>query len=122
MFWRNFVGGHKWRPPCIEIRKVDLDYEETDDDLIKDDEILISLYFISSSYKEIRQTRAYTVMTLVGNVGGIFGLLLGYALVQIPSCIQEALQFFKQKYVGAKNKTFQSKLLFKTSNQATFQK
>ena len=42
--------------------------------------------------------RAYTGMMLLGNIGGFLGLLLGYALIQIPSDLVHMFFKFKQYY------------------------
>ena len=97
MFWSYFYGNIEANHPCTEIQKVDMDYEETDDDLPGTDETRIRVYYRSSTYKEIRQMKAYTIMMLFGNVGGFVGLLLGYALIQIPSLIHSTLSCFKGK-------------------------
>ena len=44
----------------------------------------IILYYRMDTFKEIKQMRSYTGMMLLGNVGGFFGILLGYAVVQVP--------------------------------------
>ena len=97
MFWSYFYGNVETNHPCTEIQKVDIDYEETDDVSLGPDETRIQVYYLSSTYKEIRQMKAYTIMMLFGNVGGFVGLLLGYALIQIPSLIHSTFRCFKGK-------------------------
>ena len=38
-------------------------------------------------YLEIKQIRAYSFSSLVGNVGGYMGLFLGYAILNFPSLL-----------------------------------
>ena len=97
MFWGYFYGSVEANHPCTEIQKVDMEYEETDDDTLGPGEMRIQVMYLSSTYKEIRQMKAYTIMMLFGNVGGFVGLLLGYALIQIPSLIHSIFSCFKNK-------------------------
>ena len=99
LFWDIFYGTMRNESitPCTEIRKLDLEHEETEDATVKENQTRISLHFIGNSYKEIRQMRAYTLLMLVGNVGGFVGLLLGYAFVQIPGSVYATYCFFKGK-------------------------
>ena len=47
------------------------------------------------TYKEIVQIRAYTFQSLVGNVGGYIGLLLGYAILNVPSLLLKVWSYIK---------------------------
>ena len=96
LFWELFYGTKKAMAPCIEVQKVELGYEETDDEKLGKDETSVKLYFPASSYKEIRQMQAYTMMMLFGNVGGFVGLLLGYALIQFPGFIYASFGIFRR--------------------------
>ena len=85
MFYNVFYVGSEDNPPCKEISKLDIEYEEPDDvEYVPENQTQLDVYFRNNFYKEIHQMQAYTMMSLVGNVGGFVGLLLGYALVQIP--------------------------------------
>ena len=44
--------------------------------------------FKELTYKEIKLKKAYDFQVLVGNVGGLIGLFLGYALMMIPESIK----------------------------------
>ena len=54
----------------------------------------IHVSYLSNTFKEIQQMKAYTIMMLFGNVGGFVGLLLGYALIQIPNLVHSTLNSF----------------------------
>ena len=47
------------------------------------------------TFKEIVQIRAYTLQSLVGNVGGYIGLLLGYAILNLPTLLFDAWRYLK---------------------------
>ena len=40
-----------------------------------------------TTFREIKQTRAYDVESLYGDIGGYMGLLLGYSILNLPSVI-----------------------------------
>ena len=86
-FFNFFYGSKEKYTPCTEIMKLGIDYEEPEYDTLKEDTTRISWYYRTNTFKEIRQMRAYTGMMLLGNVGGFFGVLLGYAFVQVPSLL-----------------------------------
>ena len=86
-FFNFFYGNKEYNSPCNEIMNLGIDYEESEDRNVTEDATRISLYYRSNTFKEIKQMRAYTWMMLFGNVGGFFGVLLGYAFVQIPGFI-----------------------------------
>ena len=94
MFWSYFYGNLELNHPCTEIQKVDMDYEETDDDALDKNQTRIHVSYLSNTFKEIQQMKAYTIMMLFGNVGGFVGLLLGYALIQIPNLVHSTLNSF----------------------------
>jgi hypothetical protein len=96
MFWDIFYGLVEKNAPCDEIRKLDFEYEDgVDVSDVQENETKLTIYFRNNVYKEIRQIRAYSFMSLIGNVGGFVGLLLGYALVQIPGSIFAVYNYFK---------------------------
>ena len=82
--FRFFYGSEESVSPCTEIVKISTDYAEPKDDNLDVNTTKISVYYRMDTYKEIKQMRAYTGMMLLGNVGGFFGILLGYAVVQVP--------------------------------------
>ena len=50
-------------------------------------EFTIVTNFRQTSFREIKQIRAYDIDSLVGNMGGYMGLFLGYALLNFPSLV-----------------------------------
>ena len=94
MFWSYFYGNVESNHPCTEIQKVEMEYEETDDEALDKNQTRIHVSYLGNTYKDIQQMKAYTIMMLFGNVGGFVGLLLGYALIQIPSLIHSTLSSF----------------------------
>jgi len=86
-------------PPCIELRKCDVEVEDTATDATKEDKIFpgigeklqntsswfrISVDIIGKTFKNIEQNRAYTFQTLVGNAGGYVGLFIGTTIAELP--------------------------------------
>ena len=86
-------------PSCVDIEKVVIQDDVIEND--NDEEIgwfenmkdhihnnsvwfRVSVIYEKQTYREIRQVRAYSVQSLVGNVGGYIGLFVGYSLLQIP--------------------------------------
>ena len=60
----------------------------------EDDSSTVVFYFKNDRYKEIRDTRAFDIDGLLGNVGGYIGLFLGFAIWQLP----DAIEFIKSKW------------------------
>ena len=93
-------------PPCIEIKKIQMEYREQD---IKESKsayhyhvyqkfeeiagssdnwfIINSHLWKSTDFKEIKQLKAFTLQSLIGNAGGYIGLLVGITISQLPHCL-----------------------------------
>ena len=104
-----FYKQKKSTPPCLEIQKlqveesmkaVDLSWNEELLNLRKHDynteEIIdpstehskkngtwfeVKVQFLTDTFKEIKQKRAYTTQNLIGNLGGYIGIFLGFTLI-----------------------------------------
>ena len=48
-------------------------------------------------FLETRQVKAYTMNSLVGNIGGYIGMFLGYALLNVPETFMEFFQKLKSR-------------------------
>mgnify|MGYP001264530150 CR=1 FL=1 len=87
-------------PPCREIQKLQVDHTvktakksfEAERYKIKDIEFEdigndtwfeITLRIQTDTFKEIKQKRAYTPQSLVGNIGGYLGLFIGFTLLDL---------------------------------------
>ena len=46
--------------------------------------MIVMLNFLDPFLKEIKQSRAFGIESLIGNIGGYMGLLLGVSIIQIP--------------------------------------
>ena len=53
-----------------------------------EDSSAVMFHFKNERYKEIKYTRAFDFGSLVGDVGGYIGLLLGFAFWQLPDAIK----------------------------------
>ena len=62
-----------------------------------DDFFVLNINFQSPTFKEIKQVRAYSTQTLIGNAGGYIGLLLGYTIRQIPMFLRHLYEHFMKK-------------------------
>ena len=47
----------------------------------------VKVYFAETTYKEIRQVRAYDIDSMFGNISGFIGLILGCSVVQFPDFV-----------------------------------
>ena len=102
-------------PPCIELRKCDVEVEDIDSDATQEDKIFpgigeklqntsswfrISVDIIGKTFKNIEQNRAYTLQTLVGNAGGYVGLFIGTTVAELPYVMflgyKKILQIFSE--------------------------
>ena len=86
-------------PPCREIQKLQVDhtvktakkafaerYKIKDiefQDIGNDTWFEITLRIQTDTFKEIKQKRAYTPQSLVGNIGGYLGLFIGFTLLDL---------------------------------------
>ena len=61
-----------------------------------DDFFVFRILFRSPLFKEIKQIQAYSVETLVGNVGGSIGFFLGYAIKEIPTFLHKIYKVVKK--------------------------
>ena len=64
---------------------------------------VLVLAFKSANYKEIHHVRAFDFESLVGNMGGYVGLLLGFAFWQAPEAIQFLVKKMKEIAESCKN-------------------
>ena len=60
-------------------------------------EFTIMVLHRQTSFREIKQIRAYNIDSLVGNMGGYMGLFLGYALLNFPSLLLRIVDLLKKK-------------------------
>ena len=90
---------------CLSIEKLQIEYLEADietfpygtkDNETDEDWFMMEFAIMMTKFKEIKQTRAYSVQSLVGNLGGYIGLCLGYAILNLPSTAIEIWKTLKQ--------------------------
>ena len=104
-------------PPCVEIKKVDVEFEEDIGDNSKNKFsndfyeqfateagtkhgwFIIHLHFWSSiDFKEIKQIKAYSIMSAIGNASGYVGVLVGISMSQLPHLVLWTIS--KMKHYG----------------------
>lgn len=84
-----------FRVACQSIQKILYNYEEyeiledaTDEWINKIDEMFeVMIEFQDDTYMEVRQLRDYGIQSVIGEIGGVAGLFLGFTLLQIPEII-----------------------------------
>ena len=90
----------RFTPPCSEIQRINAIYSEveinsaveirrspkTNLKFLEDQGWLrITVEFRKNEFKEIKQLRAYSAQSLIGNAGGYVGLFIGYTIAELPS-------------------------------------
>ena len=85
--------------PCRVIKSIGYTYREEscDDNKINGNQsIAIMVRFRDmTSFKETLHVRAYNIDSLIGNVGGYFGLYLGFSFFDIPRLLSNCLEKIK---------------------------
>ena len=94
----HFSGDNHRHLPCRGIERISYATTESDMKQTTPPYFTITYKYGDLTYKEIRLKRAYTVQSLVGNVGGFIGLFLGYTIVMIPGCLKWILEYL-QNYI-----------------------
>ena len=93
----------KFDPPCVEIKKIDISFEDKSGEENKDNFnnafykrfeekaggldnwFLIHMHFWSIlDFKEIKQIKAYPFQSLIGNASGYIGFLVGVSVSELP--------------------------------------
>ena len=63
-----------------------------------DDFFVLNVNFQARKFKEIKQVRAYTTQTLIGNTGGYIGLFLGYTIKEIPTFLRCLYEYVMKRF------------------------
>ena len=58
----------------------------------------LTVKYYHTSFFEIKQVKACELDSLVGNIGGYIGLLLGYVILSLPSIFLEFLRCAKNAH------------------------
>ena len=103
--------------PCIELKKFQYEYTETQYDpkhstefspglKLENNENITKFFvdFINSDFKEIQQVKAFGIESLVGNVGGYIGLFLGLSIIQLPTFLAfmaKKIEVFRKSAKGS---------------------
>ena len=110
IFYRHLAAFHRDQqakndiPPCTDVQRIQLDYSikavnstwydevtetQVQQNLTRNDnhwfEIVLEMQ--TDSFKEITQKRAYTLQSLIGNLGGYLGIFIGFTLLDLFTLI-----------------------------------
>ena len=83
--------------PCRTLGRFDFDQWEYDNYMPADQQphFTITINYLDSNYREIREIKAFNLQTLFGNIGGYVGIFIGYALLTLPDAIINILKLFR---------------------------
>ena len=96
--WDSFYGKIEMASPCRTIQGIDVEYLDSQKyDEGSENSLYIPMFFRDTLYKRVKQVRAYSLHDLTGDIGGYVGLLLGYAIVQIPNFLRNCISFIASK-------------------------
>ena len=101
-------------PPCSDIQKLQIDHKiETTEmtyieeyenkrvlDMGNDTWFEIRLEMQTDTFKEIKQKRAYTLQSLIGNLGGYLGIFIGFTLLDLLKSMKKVSSRIK-KYISS---------------------
>ena len=95
--------------PCRTLGRFDFDQWEYDMPADPQPHFAITLHYLDSNYREIREIKAFNLQTLFGNIGGYVGIFIGYALLSLPDAIVNILKLFRGKNKCNSKETTQEK-------------
>ena len=85
--------------PCRHMGRIDYDYWEHGPH--QENEATpyfnITLLFVDPKYREIKEVKAFGLLSMFGNIGGYVGIFIGYALLSLPDIIEKAKDFVAAK-------------------------
>ena len=85
--------------PCQVIENLTYDYSEKSGfDSRANSSFMVLVHFPNLKYREITHVQEYDVESMVGNIGGYIGLLLGYSLLHFPTFMLSVFAFIKKKF------------------------
>ena len=109
-------------PPCIEIKKMELTFVETSDKKSKikyHDNIyhqfeenagtaqgwfiIKTTFWRLTTFKEMKQIKAYSLQSFIGNAGGYIGLLVGVTISELPNFVSKLWLLLKRLPESGKN-------------------
>ena len=113
--WKE--SNHTWMArkflPCKKLQKLQMEFDEEDTDVSTESMMYdgierslktlnswfrVTLRFPERTYKNIKQTKAYTIQSLIGNAGGYLGLFVGYTISELPFLVLAICKKLKTLY------------------------
>ena len=112
--FHRFSGSEIGVPPCTEVQRIQMEYLSEPKDVTTREEITsnyldeierindtwfeIRYDIKTDTFKEIKQNRAYSAQSLIGNVGGYLGLLVGFSFIDMIDAFTSILAKLKKLF------------------------
>ena len=83
--------------PCRHMGRIDYDYWEAGphQDTETTPYFNVTLLFVDPKYREVKEVKAFGLLSMFGNIGGYIGIFIGYALLNLPDLIEKAKDFVR---------------------------
>ena len=89
----------KYPPPCKSMERIYFTFEESDHYNRQDlNKFWFGILNYEARFKEIREVKAIDLHSLIGNIGGYVGMILGATFMQIPDCLMELFKIARRVY------------------------
>ena len=72
--------------PCVDMHNI-VGWNWLDAEPGRSDEVQIELRYEDQYYQELTRNAAFDLMTLISNIGGFWGIFLGYSMMQFPETL-----------------------------------
>ena len=91
------LGQYLKHPPCRSLEKLEYNYMEFDLREADPPFVHIDIRFIDATYREILRVRAFTIESLLGNIGGYIGIFIGYSIfIHLPDAAKNLYKWIRQ--------------------------
>ena len=83
--------------PCRRMGRIDYDYWEHGpyEEVKTTPYFNVTVMFIDHTYREIREVKAFGLLSMFGNIGGYIGIFVGYALLNLPDVVEKLKDFLR---------------------------
>ena len=84
---------HTRSRPCVDMYNI-IGWNWLDVESGSSNEVQIKLHYEDQTYQELTRNAAFDLMTLISNIGGFWGIFLGYSMMQLPVTLGKHLRAF----------------------------